>query len=60
MRGGFERSYNYRTEESRAEEYAMEQGNGGGRVQLIVALLGIFSLVFMLWTIAKMLGVLEG
>lgn len=53
-------NYTYRTEETTADNYIKARQSGQPRLQLAIALMGLVSLGYMLWTIAKMLGLLEG
>ncbi|MFP3943704.1 MAG: hypothetical protein ACLFWF_07415 [Alphaproteobacteria bacterium] len=60
MRSVSESAFSHRSGEYGAEEYMRPQRSGGARIQLIIAILGMGTLGYMLWTIAKMLEVVPG
>jgi hypothetical protein len=43
-----------------AQDYLQPQRRGSTKIQIAIAILGLVSFGWMLWTIAKMLGVIPG
>lgn len=60
MRSVSESAFRSGNDEYGVEEYMQPQRSGSARVQLVIAVLGMVSLGYMLWTIAKMLGLVSG
>lgn len=55
-----ESAFSRQTGKFGTEEYLRPRRSGSARIQLVIAVLGMISLGYMLWTIAKMLGYIEG
>ncbi len=60
MRSVSESAFSHRTGEIDTGDYLRPRRSGSARIQLVIAVLGMVSLGYMLWTIAKMLGVISG